>query len=168
MKLASVQFDTYNIKVATFYPILEEIKKEYTLLQKQLELEGLKFEFKIDLLNQKLFKQLELTLIEQEIKLTQEMQNTNANIRDLKLKIEGIEKRLPEITNICGRLNNCGKCTANPSCGWCSTSQSCVLGNEKGPLVGKCSFYDFTSCIGPKDCSEYSNCDVRLLNFYYF
>lgn len=44
---------------------------------------------------------------------------------------------------------NCINCLADPSCGYCASSQACVPGNETGPTAGSCPQWDFNSCPTP-------------------
>lgn len=149
-------FDHYDETLES----IEEIKEKIRKVRKEHELQGLRFEWKINIINNKLMKQIEIMLIMHEIQLQREIVECEDRIRSLKIQIKKLKTSLPSSSSICYNLKNCRGCTANPGCGWCSSTQSCIEGDEKGPFNGSCSFYDFKQCIGPKPCNTYLKCEV--------
>ena len=64
----------------------------------------------------------------------------------LAVNVNGIEERTP-----CIPLTTCGQCAMNHECGWCETSNECLLGDDQGPLVGNCTDWHLTYCKGSKE-----------------
>jgi hypothetical protein len=86
----------------------------------------------------------------------------NDEIKKLDSKIKEIKAQLPDINNACSMYNSCVSCTSGPGCGWCSVSSRCVPGSSEGPNDGSCTFFEFGSCSGPKDCDSYKDCDLCI------
>jgi len=97
--------------------------------------------------------------MERELQLKNEIQENESDIRKLKLRISHIKSKLLNPNSVCSKLQSCDSCTANPLCGWCSMTQACVEEDEKGPLSGSCTFYDFKTCPGSKECNSYKHCN---------
>jgi len=72
---------------------------------------------------------------------------------------------LPPPSSICEMYIDCTACAANPKCGWCAESRTCVEGDEAGPLNSFCSFYDYQICSGA-GCIIYDDCQSCLSDSY--
>ena len=142
--------------------MIKEIKTSFDKIKHEINIQGIKFEWKLNKINIKIINQLEMRLIQNEIAIQKTLLETQDQIRSLKIQIKRVKSLLPSPTSICNTLKTCGKCTANPGCGWCSSSQSCIEGNEKGPYIGKCTFYDYKLCISPKPCKSYKTCNTCI------
>jgi len=57
----------------------------------------------------------------------------------------------------CEDLKACISCTAQPACGWCAPTQSCLNGTEVGPYNSTClgSAWEFDSCT---PCNTFTDC----------
>ena len=116
-------------------------------------------------INKKLTQQLKIMYTTQILDSQKQAEEIQNKLAEFNSKVKQIKAKLPESDNACSLLTNCGSCTSNPNCGWCSMSQECVPGTKNGPSNGQCSFYDYGSCGGPRDCGSYNNCGVK---FFYF
>lgn len=67
--------------------------------------------------------------------------------------------------------SSCGLCVSKPGCGWCKSSNSCLLGDSEGPDAGQCEAsnwaVDDVSCSAPVDtvgtsCEDQYNCAFCL------
>lgn len=52
----------------------------------------------------------------------------------------------------CHDYLDCGACTANPYCGWCSVKKECTGGRASGPTGGLCSLEHWT--FSPNECES--------------
>ena len=129
-------------------------------LSRKIDMNQLKTEMKLDLINKHVIDQLRNQLFLQSVRGQNDIVKQQKKVEMLNLKITEIKIRLPNSNAICGKLYNCGSCTSNPKCGWCSLTQTCVEGNEKGPIDGSCVFYDYKVCSSPRDCDAYKKCGV--------
>ena len=57
----------------------------------------------------------------------------------------------------CVNRNNCITCLEDPSCVWCSTNESCLIGDENGPLNGSC-FRGFKYSYCNDSCFKHTSC----------
>lgn len=130
-------------------------------LSRKMDMNQLKTEIKLNIINKHVMEQLRNQLFLQSVRVQHDIVNQQKKIQMLNLKITEIKSKLPNSNAICGKLRHCGSCTANPKCGWCSLTQTCVEGNEKGPLDGSCVFYDYQVCSSPRDCDTYKKCSVN-------
>lgn len=131
-------------------------------LSKKIDMNQLKTEIKLNIINKHVIEQLRNQLYLQYVRIQNDIVAQQKKIEMINLQITDIKSKLPNTNAICGKLNNCGSCTANPKCGWCSLTQLCVEGNEKGPLDGSCTFYDYQICSAPRECSTYKRCGVKI------
>merc|ERR1712019_39455 len=48
----------------------------------------------------------------------------------------------------CSVYNSCSACSADPMCGWCSSTSACVEGSAKGPWLNRCGrdSFSFDTC----------------------
>jgi hypothetical protein len=134
-------------------------------LSKKIDMNQLKTEIKLNIINKHVIEQLRNQLYLQVVRIQHDVVAEQKKIQMLNLQITDIKSKLPNSNAICGKLNNCGSCTANPKCGWCSLTQTCVEGNEKGPLDGSCTFYDYQVCSAPRECGAYKKCGVKIFLF---
>ncbi len=131
-------------------------------LSKKIDMNQLKTEMKLNIINKHVIEQLRNQLYLQYVRIQNDIVSQQKKVEMLNLQITDIKSKLPNTNAICGKLNNCGSCTANPKCGWCSLTQTCVEGNEKGPLDGSCTFYDYQVCSAPRECGTYKKCGVSI------
>ena len=75
-------------------------------------------------------------------------------------QITELKAELPPPPSICIMYTDCTTCTANPKCGWCSDTQTCVSGDNNGPLYSTCGFYDYQLCSG-SGCIIHNECQVK-------
>jgi len=64
----------------------------------------------------------------------------------------------------CGQFVGCASCVANPHCGWCTSSQSCmaVVGDSKTP-AGNCTLEDFSHLFCKAEaCTQHKTCKSCL------
>jgi len=145
---------------------IKNVSEKSDTIKKEVALQGIKTDWKLDLINKKMVNQMQIDLVQKNLKIRKEMIKLRGLIRTINLKIKAIKSKLPAVssTSICSKLINCDACTGNSGCGWCSMTQTCVEGNEKGPYSGECTFFDYKICSGPKECSSYENCNVKYIN----
>lgn len=122
---------------------------------------------KMVVINKKLTQQLKIMYTNQILDSQKQAEEIQNKLAEYNSKVKQIKARLPETDNVCSLLTNCGSCTSNPNCGWCSMSQECVPGTKNGPSNGQCTFFDYGSCGGPRDCGSYNNCGVRFLRIFF-
>ena len=144
--------ESYELKFSTearkTQKSLNEIKKYFHSLDKKISLEELSNSFKLNSIKKKLVENLEMGLVQSSNLIEKDIISLKDDIDHMQFRIENIKSKLPSSDSVCSRLSSCDTCTSNPSCGWCSMTQSCVEGNEKGPLNGECSIYDYNKCSG--------------------
>ena len=77
------------------------------------------------------------------------------------------------LTSQCGILRDCGACIRNPGCGFCASTETCMPGDEDGPLGPDCPSYDtdgqndpeeslsgwdWGQCSVLKPCADFESC----------
>ena len=129
-------------------------------LSRKIEINRIKTEIKLNIINKHVVQQLRNQIFLETVRIQKEILDQQRKIQMINLHISEIKQKLPNSNAICGLLKNCESCTSNPFCGWCSISQNCVEGNEKGPLDGTCSFYEYKVCSKHKNCEKYKKCLV--------
>jgi hypothetical protein len=82
-------------------------------------------------------------------------------LAEINKKITTLKDDLPPPPSICTMYVDCTSCAANPQCGWCSSSSTCVPGDAVGPLYTYCPYYDYQICSG-SNCITHSDCDSCL------
>lgn len=76
-------------------------------------------------------------------------------------KINIIELELASVQQFCEPALTCAQCLVHAECVWCAAEQSCLAGDEDGPLNNECVSYDYDTCTDAP-CSDYSTCEVCL------
>jgi hypothetical protein len=137
---------------------VEEMKDLYKALEYKLTASSLETDNKLNQINARVITSLRNQLNLQIFNINKEIIVLQDEIGVLERKITKLKARLPNPDSVCTMYNNCAGCTSNPACGWCSLSQQCVEGDQKGPKDGGCNFYDYNICSGPKSCDSYSSC----------
>jgi len=83
--------------------------------------------------------------------------------------VKEIKKATPtEAVDSCANLTKCDACIADPTCGWCVTSRTCMKGYISGPAqlpsaAATCGEWMFATCP-TRTCSGYLNCDLCTQN----
>ncbi len=147
---------------------LSGLTNEFTKVKYKIISDKIDSDNKMVAINKKLSQQLRIMYTTQILDSQKQAEVIQNKLGELNSKVKLIKARLPENNNVCFLLSNCGSCTSNPTCGWCSMSQECVPGSKNGPSNGQCTFFDYGSCGGPRECGSYNNCGVNLLLFIYF
>lgn len=160
-----------NDKTKELSKMLSNLTNEFQFVKLKIISDKIDSDKKLKAINQKLTMQLKIIYTNQIKDLQKQSISLQENIKNLNGKIKTIKELLPETDNACGMLTNCASCTGNSKCGWCSMTQVCVGGDKKGPSKGECSFFDYGSCGGPRECGSYSNCGVInnfQITYFYF
>jgi len=91
--------------------------------------------------------------------------NERSQLRKSLAETDAIEEVIHDIDhyNNCSMNINCTSCVVDLGCGWCPSLNLCIIGNNEGPYLGKCPFYQYGLCSG-KSCARYTDCDVNKLN----
>lgn len=123
---------------------------------------------KITIINKKLDNNLNLILTRELLNSQNKASDLQKKISKLKQEVNDIEDAIPT-DSTCAIYTNCGSCTAQKKCGWCSVTNSCVSGDENGPSKGQCNFYNYgpESCTPKRRCGDYMNCGVRIFYLIY-
>jgi hypothetical protein len=154
----SVQMNLTEERNKELSKAVEEMKGLYEALEYKLSASSLETDNKLNQINSRVITSLRNQLNLQIFNINKELIVLQDEITVLDTKINKLKARLPNPDSVCTMYNNCAGCTSNPACGWCSMSQQCVEGDEKGPKDGGCNFYDYNICSGPKSCDSYSTC----------
>jgi hypothetical protein len=137
---------------------IRELRELVTNITNKYNLYSIQKNHKIEIMNQKALTHLHLQLESALLSLKQNIGNEEQKITDDNLRIEEILDKLPSEDSSCHLLFECGECVAEPTCGWCASSNRCVEGNEFAPHKGECSFYNFNKCSDLSSCEGYTNC----------
>jgi hypothetical protein len=137
---------------------LEKVKETYKRLEYKITATSLQTDDKLNQINKKVVRQIKNGLNLQIFNLQKEIQSVEEEIKKLDYQIKVIKSKLPNSESECSMYSSCYACSTNPKCGWCSMTQQCVEGNEKGAKDGSCTFFEYKSCSGPRDCESYKNC----------
>jgi hypothetical protein len=137
---------------------LEKVKETYKRLEYKVTAASLQTDDKLNQINKKVVKQIKNGLNLQIFNIQKEIQTVEEEIKKLDYQIKVIKSKLPNPDSECSMYSSCYACSTNSKCGWCSMTQQCVEGNEKGAMDGSCTFFEYKSCSGPRDCDSYKNC----------
>ena len=88
-------------------------------------------------------------------------EDNEKQIEFLSDEADNLKASLPPVSTICNKYIDCGMCTANPGCGWCSSKNKCVDGDDIGPLKEPCLLYNYDICTGFY-CGNLTNCKVSI------
>jgi hypothetical protein len=138
---------------------IRELRELVTSITNKYNLYNLQKNHKIEIMNKKALEHLHLQLEGALLTIKQKMAEEKEEITDYNLKIEEIIDKLPSEEATCHFLLTCGECVADPTCGWCASTNQCVEGNEQSPFKGQCSFYNFNKCSDKSECEDYKTCD---------
>ena len=155
----SVQMNKTESKNEEILTSVGDLKELYSLLDYKMTATSLQMDNKLNMINAKLVNQLKIQLSNQLLNLQRDIADCQDQIEKLKNKIKILKSKLPNPDSVCTMYNSCASCTTNPACGWCSISQQCVDGDEKGPADGSCTFYEYNICGGPRECDSYKDCN---------
>jgi hypothetical protein len=143
---------------------LHELRTLWEKVFHHYDLVNTRNKYQLDSLSHTLIAQLEGGLIADLVMLQKNIEKQNQKLRQDDIEIEEMKTFLPDPNKICQNLQICSTCVANPQCGWCSSSNSCVEGNQNGPLKSNCPVYDYEKCSDSSDCSTYTKCSECIKN----
>lgn len=141
---------------------IKDLKGDYNKLMFKIQTDSVQTDQKLSNINTKLLKQVHNQLTLQLFSLQKELSKVQDEISVLDKKIKFVKHKIPNPDSVCSMYSSCSSCVTNSQCGWCSMTQTCVEGNAKGPLDGSCSFYDYNVCSGPRECTDYKDCNVSV------
>jgi hypothetical protein len=159
-------------KIITQFPELSELKKNISTLTSSLgeyvtnltnryQIYNKQNEHEINKINLIILQQLQTQLEAELIDIQKGIKAENLKIELYNIELEKYTNQLPQKNSICNMLTSCGSCVANPYCGWCSSTNQCVEGDEHSSIYGQCPFYDYNKCSENSNC-EYNSCKECL------
>ena len=141
---------------------LAKVRQLSQNLTRKLELIDIKTQFELNMITHQVISSLESKIFANLLDLNHQIEESKQILVNYDIKIEKLKHVLPNPNSVCLTLNSCNKCTSNPSCGWCGSSNQCVEGNNLNPLKGTCQFYSFEKCPNIAECSTYRKCNDCL------
>lgn len=96
-----------------------------------------------------------VTLIDSEVDRLQ------ISLDDVNSDIDELEAELSFSYDVCSLLSSCNSCVVNSNCAWCSSSATCVPGDDSGPFAIDCPSWEYEECIFSV-CEYYTSCTACL------
>lgn len=115
----------------------------------------------LEAVSAKLTTTINLTLTAGTAVLRSKIEDKYDDIDDIQERIDEIDQELESMQLACSEVTECGECTSNSKCVWCSVESTCHDGDEYGPTDGECTEYLYESC-GGLGCRQYDTCDSCL------
>ena len=119
--------------------VLNSTKK----ITKKIKINQARTEIKLNIINKHIVSQIRDQLNSETKSIQHSILTVQKKIKLLNLRISQLKLKIPKLGSKCLKLTNCGSCVANDHCGWCSMTQVCMEGNERGASDGSCTFFDY-------------------------